>query len=286
MKKQKNILTVLTIVVSIYVIATTIVGVSGKGMAAILPLLVISFGVFIFAHGMVRYRLKDILAMIGIGMAVSLFFEALSIATGFPYSSYHYTELLGPQLLGFPIMVMVGYGVGAYVFWTVAETIVGKFNTKLSGANLVFIPIVASFLATAWDLVMDPIGATVFKAYIWENHGPYFGIPFSNFLGWYLCTYTLFQLVALVLYRQDTLETSAIIKKKAYWYQAIIMYAAIFIQAMMLMISGGNEHISIASGQVFQTNDIYQSMTLVGITAILFPTFIGFVNVFNAKDLE
>jgi putative membrane protein len=211
-----------------------LVGISGKGIVAIMPLLAISFGVFIFAHGMVRYGLKSILAIIGIGMAVSLFYEALSIATGFPYSSYHYTELLG----------------------------------------------------TAWDIIMDPIGATVFKAYIWENHGPYFGIPLSNFLGWYLCTYTLFQLVALVLYRQKNLETPAIAKKKIYWYQVVVMYAAIYIQVLMLMIFGWNDQVSIASGQVFQTNDIYQAMTLVGITAILFPAFIGFVNVFNTKELE
>ena len=285
MKDQEKLLNFLTIVVSIYVLATTIVGISGKGVAAILPLLVISFGLFIFAHGMLRYGLKNILAIIGIGMAVSLFYEALSIATGFPYSSYHYTELFGPQLMGFPIMAMIGYGVIAYVFWSVAEIIVRKFNTKISGANIVFIPIIASFLATAWDFSLDPIGATVFKAYIWENHGPYFGIPFSNFLGWYLCTYTLFQIVALVLYRQKPLEASAIIKKKAYWYQVIVMYAAIFIQVMTLMLFGGNEQISIASGQVFQTNDIYQAMTLVGITAILFPAFIAFVNVFNSKEL-
>jgi hypothetical protein len=38
--------------------------------------------------------------------------------------------------------------------------------------------------------------------------------------------------------------------------------------------------------QLFQPNDIYQAMTLVGITAILFPAFIGFVNVFNSKELE
>ncbi len=95
--------------------------------------------------------------MIGIGMAVSLFYESLSIATGFPYSSYHYTELLGPKLLGFPIMVMIGYGVVGYIFWSVAETIVSKFNTKLSGANLVFIPIIAAFLATSWDYIMDPL---------------------------------------------------------------------------------------------------------------------------------
>ena len=75
-------------------------------------------------------------------------------------------------------------------------------------------------------------------------------------------------------------------KKKMYWYQPIIMYAAIFVQLPFLMIFGGNEQVSIVSGQVFQTNDIYQAMTLVGIAAILFPAFIGFVNVYNAKELE
>ena len=89
-----------------------------------------------------------------------------------------------------------------------------------------------------------------------------------------------------MLYRQKNLETPAIAKKKTYWYQVIVMYVAIFIQVVMLMLFGGNEQVETALGQVFQTYDIYQSMTLIGITAIIFPAFIGFVNVFNSKELE
>lgn len=47
-----------------------------------------------------------------------------------------------------------------------------------------------------------------------------------------------------------------------------------------------NEVITIASGQVFQTSNIYQSMTLIGIVAILFPALIAFTVVYNSKELE
>ncbi len=75
-------------------------------------------------------------------------------------------------------------------------------------------------------------------------------------------------------------------KRKTFWYQAIAMYVSIFIQLPILMKFEGNEQLTIFSGQVLQTNDIYQSMTLVGIAAIIFPAFIAFVNVFNTKELE
>ena len=272
--------------VGVYLVANVVIGIGGSNAAVLLPFLLISGGIFIFAHGAVRLGIKNLLLLIGIGMVVSLFYEALSIATGFPYSGYHYSEILGPKLMGFPIIVMVGYGVLSYVFWTTAEALISQFNNKLSGANIVFVPVLAAFLFTSWDYVFDPIMATINKAYIWDKYGSYYGTPFENYLGWYLATYTIFQIFALFIYRQKSLDVPAILKKKMYWYLPIIMYAAIFIQLPILMSFAGNEQVTVASGQVFQTNDIYQAMTLVGIAAILFPAFIGFVNVFNTKELE
>ena len=285
MKDQKNLLKALTIIVGIYLVAHIFIGFGGSNAAIMIPFLAVSGGLFIFAHGTARYGIKNLLLMIGIGAAVSLFYEALSIATGFPYSGYHYTDILGPQFLGFPILVMVGYGILNYIFWTTSETLISNFNNKLKGANIVFVPMLAAFLFTSWDYAFDPIMATINKAYIWDLPGSYFGIPFQNFLGWYLATYTIFQIFALFIYRQN-LDLPAMMKKKSYWYQAILMYAAVFVQLPILMIYGGNEQVSIFSGQVFQTNDIYQAMTLIGITAIVFPAFIGFINVFNSKELE
>jgi uncharacterized membrane protein len=286
MKNQNKLLKLLSIVVILYAVANVIIGFAGTESEILTPFLAISFGIYIFAHGTIRYGLKNILVLIGTGMVISLFYEALSIATGFPYSGYHYTELLGPQLLGFPIIVMVSYGIIAYTHWAVAEAVTGNFNNKLKGANIVLTPLIAAVLFTLWDYAFDPILATINKAYIWDDHGAYFGIPFANFMGWFLATYTIFQIFALIMSRQKEREVPTIAKKKVYWYQAIIMYSSIFIQLPILMMFEKNREIIIASGQVFQTNDIYQSMTLVGIAAIVVPAIIAFAVVYNSKELE
>lgn len=285
MKNQKKIIAVLIVASIIYTISNIVIGLFGTNVEILIPFLTISLTFFIFTHGVIRYGIKIILFMIGIGMAVSLFYEALSIATGFPYSGYHYTQILGPKIMGFPIMVMFGYGIISYIFWTVAESLISKFNNKLSGANIVLVPILAAFLCTSWDFIGDPIAATIQKAYIWDSYGAYFGIPFKNFTGWLLCTYTIFQLIALIIWKQKKIKTSPIMKKKTFWYIPIVMYASFFL-AIAFGIFGENKQITIASGQVFQTKDIYEGMTLVGIIAIIFPSIISFVNILNSKELE
>ncbi len=286
MKSEKKLLNLLSIIVITYLIANVIVGFGGTKAGIVIPFLLISFIIFIFTHGTVRYGIKNILILIGTGMAVSLFYEGMSIATGFPYSSYYYTEILGPQLFGFPIIVMMGYGVGAYIFWTLAKAVSGNFNNTLKGANIVLVPIIAAALFTSWDYALDPVMATINKAYIWDDSGAYFGVPFANFMGWYLAAYTIFQIFALVIYWQKKTEVPAIAKKKLYWYQSIVMYASIFIQLPVLMMFEENREITIASGQLFQTNEIYQSMTLIGIATIIVPAIIAFAIVYNSNELE
>ena len=285
MKNQRKLLNLLSIVVIIFVIGIIIVALGGSKAGIIIPFLLVSFIVFTFTHGIIHYGIKKLLIMIGIGMVVSLFYETLSIATGFPYSGYHYTEMLGPQLLGFPIMVMVAYGFIAYTFWAIAVAVAGNFDNKLKGLNIVLIPIIAAALFTSWDY-FDPLMATINKAYIWDEPGAFYGVPFANFMGWYLATYTIFQLYALLIYFTKKKEVTSITKKKIYWYQPIIMYASIFIQLPILMMFEASEEITIASGQVFQTNEIYQGLTLVGIAAIVVPAIMAFAVVYNSKELE
>jgi len=285
MKNPKTMQNLLSIIVIIYVIGNIIIGFGGTKAAIVVPFVLVSLGIFIFTHGILRYGIKYLLILIGIGMAVSLFYESLSIATGFPYSSYHYTELLGPKLLGFPIIVMMAYGIGAYTFWTVAEAVTGKFNKKLEGANIILIPLIAAALLTSWDFVADPILSSINGAYIWKNAGSYFGVPFQNFIGWYLATYTIFQIFALVIYRKKPTEVPIIVKKKAYWYQSIIMYASVFLQFPILMMNEKSKEITIASGQILETGDIYQSMTLIGIAAIIVPALIAIAVVHNSSEV-
>jgi hypothetical protein len=49
----------------------------------------------------------------------------------------------------------------------------------------------------SWDLTIDPMMSTINGSWVWHNGGSYFGVPVSNFLGWYLTVYVFFQCFAL-----------------------------------------------------------------------------------------
>src|SRR6185437_15484757 len=67
--------------------------------------------------------------------------------------------------------------------------------------NWVVLPIVAAFVMTQWDLVMDAPNATIAKAWIWHEGGGMFGVPLSNYLGWLLTSWLIFQTFAVYLRR-------------------------------------------------------------------------------------
>ena len=66
------------------------------------------------------------------------------------------------------------------------------------GLSLTFAtPAIASFIMVSWDLTIEPMMSTITGSWIWHYGGSYFGVPVSNFLGWYLTVYAFFQSFAL-----------------------------------------------------------------------------------------
>ncbi len=66
-------------------------------------------------------------------------------------------------------------------------------GTRAGVSRLVRLAAVSAAVMTAWDLVVDPIlSGPSARAWIWENGGPYFGIPIQNFFGWLLTTFTVY----------------------------------------------------------------------------------------------
>jgi hypothetical protein len=63
---------------------------------------------------------------------------------------------------------------------------------------------ISAFVMVQWDVVMDPSGSTLARAWVWYGGGGYFGVPLSNFLGWFLVTYLYYQAFSLLLYARGT----------------------------------------------------------------------------------
>ncbi|MGD0939306.1 MAG: carotenoid biosynthesis protein [Terracidiphilus sp.] len=171
---------------------------------AIVALDVLSAMAFALVDGARHYRLRGILIFAFICLLVGNAAENLSIATGFPFGRYYFVELMGPKLLEVPVLLGLAYIGMSYVSWTLARLIVGDPHAPVSGLRIIALPAVASLIMVTWDLAQDPIWATVLHGWVWRDGGAWFGVPVSNYLGWYGTVFVIYLLFALYLRRRKT----------------------------------------------------------------------------------
>ncbi|HEX7515483.1 MAG TPA: carotenoid biosynthesis protein [archaeon] len=50
----------------------------------------------------------------------------------------------------------------------------------------------AAFLMVMWDLGIDPTASTFLSEWVWQIPGACFGVPISNFFGWFLFVFIFF----------------------------------------------------------------------------------------------
>jgi uncharacterized membrane protein len=162
---------------------------------------------FALVHGARIYRLRGILVFSGLCLGVGTFFESLSLRTGFPFGHYEFTDLMGPKFSGLPILLALAYLGMGYLSWKVSAALLGDATTPLSGRRVVLLPLVASFVMTAWDLSMEAVWADLDRGWIWHDGGSYYGVPISNFFGWLLTTYVFYQIFALYLRNREIIPS-------------------------------------------------------------------------------
>jgi uncharacterized membrane protein len=219
--------------------------------------------VFAVVHGAIFYRLRGILIFVVICLAVGNVFENLGVRTGFPFGSYYFTDLMGPKLFAVPIQLGLAYLGMAYLSWTLACVILGNMRVPLAGLRVVTLPLVAAFIMVAWDFSQDPVWSTILHLWIWRQGGAYFGVPVSNFLGWYLTVYVFYQLFAFYLRGRSTNHDPL---PSSHWNLAILFYAVSAAGNILLVIP--TPVVSVVSdpaGIQWRVSDIIGTCTLVSI---------------------
>lgn len=250
---------------------------AGAGLGALLTLLQL---VFFLVHASVTYRFRDVLAFAAITFVVSNLAENLSILTGFPFGNYYYTDILGPKLFNVPLLIGPAYLATGYLAWTLARVILGATGPGLSGRRTVTVPVLASFIMVSWDFSMDPITATIGHQWIWEDGGGYFGVPFSNFMGWYLTVFVFFQLFALYLRRRQGAYGQAQPEARAYWLQAALFYGVVALKfPLNLLTETTSTTIADPTGVLWRTHDIYVTCGLVSIFTMLMFTVVSLMRI-------
>ena len=127
--------------------------------------------------------------------ATAVLFEAVGLATGFPYGTYTYSDGLGPTLLGVPFLVPSAWLMMAWPSRLLAE--------RLAAGRAVRVLVAAGVFA-AWDVVLDP---QMVQAGYWTWAHPRPGlpgidtVPLTNLAGWLLAGGVLMVLLDLLVAR-------------------------------------------------------------------------------------
>ncbi len=138
------------------------------------------------------------------GSLIGYISEYLGVNYGFPFGHYEYEAFKGVALLNVPIPIAVAWGMYLYTCYLAA-------SPYASGIRRL---VLSAFLMVVLDLAVDPVMVEL-GIWRWEHVGPWFGVPISNFVGWFVTS-----LIALLVYRalaaqrdlkrEDTVEWSFI----------------------------------------------------------------------------
>ncbi len=222
---------------------------------------------FALIHGASLLGRRAILTFFLLFLVVGNLVENLGVTTGFPFGHYYFTDRMGPKLFHVPILLGLAYLGMGYISWTLALLILGNRNARnpLAGFRVVAVPLVASFLIVAWDFSQDPVWSTIERCWIWPHGGAYFGVPVSNFLGWYLGVYIFYQLFALYLRRRSAILNALPLR---HWHLAVLFYAVCAAGNLLLLLGtppGGLAAVSDPSGAMWNIRDILGASALVSI---------------------
>jgi uncharacterized membrane protein len=140
-------------------------------------------------------------ALLGLVALTAVTFEAVGLATGVPYGSYHYSDALGPTLLGVPFLVPLAWLMMAWPSWLLAERLAGP--VRPDRRHIVRIAAAAGVFA-GWDVVLDP---QMVQAGYWTWANPRPGlpgiptVPLTNLAGWLLAGLVLMALLDMLVAR-------------------------------------------------------------------------------------
>jgi uncharacterized membrane protein len=147
------------------------------------------------AHAWLSRGARTGLGVLAVVVVTAVCFEAVGLATGFPYGSYRYSTTLGPTLLGVPFLVPLAWLMMGWPSWLLARRLTD--GVRAGRARAARIAVGAAVFA-AWDVVLDP---QMVQAGYWTWAHPSPGlpgiatVPLTNLAGWLLAGAVLMALL-------------------------------------------------------------------------------------------
>jgi uncharacterized membrane protein len=132
------------------------------------------------------------LAFLGIGVSFGMFFEALSIKTGFPFGPYYYSDVFGPKVLNVPLIIPFAWYVICYLAFVLSNFMLERVPVASGGSSHpAWLALLGASIVTAYDLALDPFMIHKIGAWHMIDRGKYFGEQARGFAGWMLVSFLI-----------------------------------------------------------------------------------------------
>ncbi len=227
-------------------------------------------------HAVLFYGWKDALALFAICVAVTFATENMGSLTGFPFGHYHFEVGADLPHVGV-IPVIVGplwFGMG-YFSWILAGTLLGASARPSSKFEMIAWPVIAAFVMTQWDVVMDPPLSTISKAWIWHDGGAHFGVPLSNYVGWLLTSWLFYQAFALYLNGRRNAPAPSTAGGKALRLIAIVFYLSSGLTHLTPWWIGQSGEVMDAAGLLWRIGDLRAATVVTMLFTMFFTSMLA-----------
>jgi putative membrane protein len=187
---------------------------------------------------------------------------------------------MGPKISGLPVLLALAWVGMGYLSWIVSLALLGDENKPLLGRRIVLLPLVAGFVMTSWDLSMEAVWADVDHGWVWRDGGSYFGVPISNFLGWFLTAYVFYQFFALYLRGREPVPARA-----SHWLPAILFYALCALGNLLMFAPSSEGSIFVdATGKRWMIQNILRTSHFVSIFLMVPISLIAWFRISNLPE--
>ena len=158
---------------------------------------------FSLTYAIAQHGLRRAVAMLMASFAIALTLEYLGSSYGFLFGEYDYTDRLWPKLLGkVPAIIPIAWFMMLYPSWATAGYLLTCFRLTAVPMPAARVGI-AALAMTAWDLSLDP-RMVADGNWVWRTAGPYFGIPLSNYAGWFVTAAAIYVIWQAIAGSQET----------------------------------------------------------------------------------
>lgn len=184
------------------------VGIILVGFDLLPPFLEWANAVFLYLAGTlaVIYAVKTLGAFAGLTfsiiiMAFTMWAESLGVKYGWVFGAYHYEKDFGIQIFGVPLTIGFAW---VMVIFTSMAFVRSWLTQSFSIKGLLTYSLITSMLAVCMDLIIDPVAFVAKEYWVWEDSGPYYGIPNQNFAGWFSVSFGIQFLLYLWMTAKQT----------------------------------------------------------------------------------